>query len=60
MNAVLTESDVIAIRGSTESDAVMAKRLGVKRLAILRARTGKTFQNVKAKPLLRNSKNLTK
>jgi hypothetical protein len=58
MNAVLTPSDVRFIRRSVLSDRVLATHYGVKRLAILRARTGKTFHNVKTKPSLRRKESI--
>ena len=58
MNAVLTESDVRVIRQSGMSDRRLAAHYGVKRLAILRARTGQTFQYVKTKPSFRKKESI--
>lgn len=58
MNSILTPSDVRFIRRSVLSDRCLAIHYGVKRLAILRARTGKTFQNVKTKPSFRKKESI--
>lgn len=44
--AKLTESDIIAIRNSNETHAVLAKRYGVSQGAIASARTGQTWSTL--------------
>ena len=42
----LTDDDVRAIRGSTESNAALARRLGVDRSTVRRARSGEAWSHV--------------
>ena len=53
MNAKLTKRQVSLLRRSVKPDSYHARRLGVTRLTILRARTALTFRSVRTPALRR-------